>query len=163
MLLRITVESWGDFLPALKHFVLLTKTLTYWRFTFQLMRKSWSSSSQPLWPSESQQSVLFWNGSNLLPISSLSYVIRMGIFLDKSFLFRFSILMGHICPGRNSLLVNFLAKLFGDGRGLSVSRGHKSGLGANKYCNALVFWNIFVSARYNISYKHMVSCQPLLP
>ena len=51
---------------------------------------------------------------------------------------------------------------FVDGWGLSESRDHCSGRGANKYCNVLVFLisdsNIFVSERYNIFYELMVSC-----
>ena len=59
IMLRIAMKCQGHFISALKNSVLLLKTLTYWRFTFQLVRNSWSSSSQQLWPGESQQSVLF--------------------------------------------------------------------------------------------------------
>jgi len=53
-------EVSGGLHTRAQKFFLLLKTLTYWRFTFQLVHKSWSSGWQTQWAGESQQSVLFW-------------------------------------------------------------------------------------------------------
>ena len=52
---------------------------------------------------------------------------------------------------------------FVDGRGLSESRDHSSGCGANKYCNILVFnFRQILLFLKDTFYKLMVSCPPLL-
>lgn len=80
------------------------------------------------------------------------FVMHTGIFLDKSFLFRFIILMGSSAMQEIPKRSPFQQSDFVDGRGLSESCDHSSGHGANKYCNVLVFLisdsNIFVSERY---------------
>ena len=103
MLLRVTVKSRGDFLPALKNYVLLMKTPTD-----ILLFNSCASHDVPVDsrydPVSLSKVCFFWNGSysTFHFLMLRIFVMRTGIFLDKSFLFRFSILMGSYLPCKKS-------------------------------------------------------------
>lgn len=129
---------------------------TYGRFTFQLMHKSWCSCSQPLWPGQSRQVCFFWNGSYstfhffMLRI----FVMRTGIFLDNSFLFRFIILMGSSAMQEIPKRPPFQQSDFVDGRGLSESCDHSSRHGI--LCTSVAL--IVLSSKVHVSHTLPFTC-----